>query len=142
MTELPDEIYDRIEQLSEQGNVLLEDQGDWRGAVKAWSAALDLLPAPKTQWEAALWLYASLGDAYRRGGDLQSAKDMLFDAQNCPDGHMNAFALLRLGQTLVDLGDADKGLEQLLRAYLIDGEEVFEEDGAAYLKLLRDRKLI
>jgi len=45
-------------------------------------------------------------------------------------------------QTLVDLGDTERGVEYLLRAYLLDGEDVFERDGRPYLKFLRDRNLI
>jgi hypothetical protein len=58
------------------------------------------------------------------------------------DGHTNPFILLRLGQALVDLGDMERGIEYLLRAYMLDAEGVFEEDGARYLKMLRDRTLI
>ncbi len=142
MTDLPARIYDQVEELSEQGNVLLEDKHDWRGAVAAWTRALDLLPEPRTQWEAAMWLYASTGDALRTGGDLAGARSALLDALNCPDGHANPFVLLRLGETLVDLGEMDPGVEHLLRAYMLAGEDVFEGADAGYLKLLRDRKLI
>jgi len=142
MNKLPDNIYDEVDRLSECGNQLLETQSDWRGAIAVWNAALRLLPEPATQWEAALWLYASIGDAYRQGGELEHAKDMLLSALNCPDGHVNAFALLRLGQTLVDLGETERGAEHLLRAYMLEGHEIFEEDGEAYLKQLRDSKLI
>lgn len=142
MSELPQAIADKIDDLSERGNVLLDDQGDWRGAVAAWREALNLLPSPKTEWEAWTWLNASIGDALRQGGAPEAAKAALFDALNGPDAQTQPFVQFRLGQTLVDLGEADKGVEHLLRAYMLEGEEIFEEDGQAYLKLLRDRKLI
>jgi tetratricopeptide (TPR) repeat protein len=138
---LPAAVADRIDQLSERGNVLLEKR-DWQGATALWQQALALLPEPKSQWEAWTWLNASIGDAFRTGRALVDAKAALFDALNGPDGHTNPFILLRLGQTLVDLGDTERGIEYLLRAYMLDGEEVFEEDGARYLKMLRDRTLI
>ena len=141
MTDLPDAIYDQIERLSEQGNTLLESSGDWQGAARVWDEALALLPEPKTQWEAALWLYASIGDALRTGNDLAGAKNALFNALNCPDGHANPFVLLRLGETLVDLAEIDGGVEHLLRAYMLEGEDVFEDADAKYLKLLRNRRL-
>lgn len=142
MIDLPDSIFEKVEALSEEGNVLLEDDDNWRGAVRVWESALGLLPEPKTQWEAALWLYASLGEAQRTGKDLSAAKDMLYSALNCPDGHMNPLVLLRLGQTLADLGDVKEGVEYLLRAYMLEGEEIFADDGAPYLKLLREKKLV
>lgn len=139
---LSDHISDRIDELSERGNLLLDEGGDWEGAVEVWKQALALLPPPVTDWEAATWLNASIGEAYYAGGQSEDALAYLFDALNCPDGHMNPFILLRVGQILVDQGRTDEGVEQLLRAYMLDGEDVFEEGGERYLQLLRDRKLI
>jgi hypothetical protein len=140
--DLPATLADEIDKFSEQGNVLLDDQHDWRGAVAQWRQGLALLPEPKSQWEAWTWLNASIGDAFRSGNALEDAKAALFDALNGPDGEANPFILVRLGQTLVDLGDTEGGVEYLLRAYMIDGDEVFESDGARYLQMLRDRALI
>jgi len=139
---LPGVLADKLDQLSERGNVLLDDRQDWRGAIEQWREALTLLPEPKRQWEAWTWLNASIGEAFWTGRALEDAKAALFDALNGPDGHINPFILLRLGQTLVDLGDTERGVEYLLRAYMLDGEDVFERDGRPYLKLLRDRNLI
>jgi tetratricopeptide (TPR) repeat protein len=141
--DLPSALADEIDRLSESGNSLLEDRRDWRGAVAKWQQALSLLPAPASQWEAWTWLNASIGEAFRVGDALPDAKAALLDAQNGPDGHTNPFILLRLGQTLVDLDEFDKGVEYLLRAYMIGGKDLFDEDGAtAYWKLLLDRQLV
>jgi tetratricopeptide (TPR) repeat protein len=140
--ELQGTLANKIDDLAERGNVLLDSHRDWRGAIAAWEEALDLLPEPKSQWEAWTWLNASIGDAARSGGDLNQARTALFDAVSGPDGQSNPFVLLRLGQTLVDLGDADRGVDYLLRAYMIDGENVFKSDGTFYLNLLRQRGLI
>jgi tetratricopeptide (TPR) repeat protein len=139
---LPTALADKLDRLSERGNVLLDDQHDWRGAIAQWQQALALLPEPKSQWEAWTWLNASIGDAFRTGNALEDAKAALFDALNGPDGHTNPFILLRLGQTLVDLGETGPGVEFLLRAYMVDDNDVFEKDGARYLQILRDQKLI
>src|ERR1700733_13531212 len=141
--DLPSALADEIDRLSESGNALLEDRHDWRGAVAKWQQALSLLPPPASQWEAWTWLKASTGEAFRVGGALPDAKAALLDAQNGPDGQTNPFILWRLGQTLVDLGEVDKGVEYLLRAYMISGKDLFDEDGATdYWKLLLDRQLV
>jgi tetratricopeptide (TPR) repeat protein len=140
--DLPATLADKIDTLLERGNVLLDDKRDWRGAVDQWRQALSLLPEPRSQWEAWTWLNASIGDASRTGRALEDAKAALFDALSGPDGNTNPFILLRLGQTLVDLGDTERGIEHLLRAYMLEGEEIFESDGARYLQLLRDRNLV
>jgi tetratricopeptide (TPR) repeat protein len=139
---LPDEIYEKITDLSEQGNTLL-DAGDINGAIAAWEEALATVPSPNTEWESALWLHASLGEAHRMAGRFDIAQGHLLDALNCPDGHMNPFVLLRLGETLVDQGQPDPGTEYLLRAYMLEGDEIFEEDDdKPYFQILRDRGLV
>lgn len=140
--DLPAQLADEVEKFSERGNALLDEQNDWRGAVAQWRQALALLPEPKSQWEAWTWLNASIGDANRQGLALEDAKAALLDALGGPEGNENPFILLRLGQTLVDLGDTNCGVEYLLRAYMLDGNEVFASDGAHYLQMLRDRALI
>ena len=120
----------------------LESFGDQSGAIAAWQAALTLLPDPKVEWEAALWLYASIGDTMRAEGRYEDAEDMLFNALNCPDAHANAFVNLRLGQTLVGAGKTDQGVEYLLRAYMLAGKGIFAEDALDALSLLHDRRLI
>ena len=140
--DLPSGIADKIDKFAESGNALLDDHGDWRGAIAEWQRALALLPQPATQWEAWTWLNASIGDACRLGKALPDARAALFDALNGPDGNSNPFILLRLGQTLVDLGESEKGVEYLLRAYMLAGNELFEGDASQYLQLLRDRRLV
>jgi tetratricopeptide (TPR) repeat protein len=141
--ELTPALHNKIEELSEGGNALLEN-GDWQAAVAKWNQALDLVPEPKSDWEAATWLYGSIGDAYFEGHDLDSAKEAFFDALNCPGGTENPFIHYRLGQILVELGESERGINELLQAYMIDGEDIFsgDDDGGGYLQLLRDAKLI
>src|SRR5215469_16976265 len=50
--DLPAALADKLDQLSERGNVLLDERGDWHGAIEQWLEALTLLPEPKAQWEA------------------------------------------------------------------------------------------
>ena len=53
--ELSDELYDRIEELSETGNEAMESE-DYAKAISCFQEALDILPEPKEDWEAYLWL--------------------------------------------------------------------------------------
>jgi len=141
--ELPEDIDDRIEALSEEGNEHSDD-GDHAAAIECWNQALAILPQPWPQWEAATWLYASLGDAHYQLGDYAAAKDDLFNALNCPEGQGNPFIHYMLGKTLVRLNDAG-AVDALLRAYMLDGVDIFdsdEEEGPDCLQLLQDRGLV
>ena len=141
--ELTDDIYEQIEILSEAGNDAC-DNGDYNEALVQWRQALSLLPEPVNQWEAAMWLNASIGDACYLAGDYPGAKDALYDALNGTDGTANPFVHYMLGKTLVRLGDA-KGVDALLKAYMLDGVDIFdadEEEGPDMLQILQDRKLV
>ena len=138
--ELPLEIYDKVDDLSSEGNDFC-DAGQFDDAIAKWSEALDLLPEPKSDWEASTWLWASIGDAEYQRGKLTEARTAFFDALNGPDGQSNAFIHYRLGQCEIKLGNQDNGVEHLLRAYMLDGDRIFsdEKDGAEFLNHLKDR---
>ncbi|AVA25039.1 tetratricopeptide repeat-containing protein (plasmid) [Rhizobium sp. NXC24] len=128
-------------ELSEQGNVLLEG-GDPHGAIKAWRAALELLPEPQTKWEAAMWLYASIGDAQRQANEKAAALQSFQTALACGDGYANPFVLLGFGTCLYDLGRRDESTDPLLRTYMLEGGEIFQDIDPVYLDHLRSKKLI
>lgn len=139
--ELPDDVHERITELSEDGNDRL-DRGDARGAIAAWQKALQLLPEPRRKWDAALWLHASIGDAQRQDGDIAAALDSFQQAAASSDGYANGFVQLGIGTCLYDLGHEEESADHLLRAYMAEGEEIFEESDPKYLDYLRKKKLI
>ncbi|HCJ1229216.1 TPA: tetratricopeptide repeat protein [Pseudomonas aeruginosa] len=141
--ELPDKIYDEVDALSTKGNDLMDDE-HFDAAIEKWTQALDLLPDPKTDWEAYMWLSASIGDAQFQQHRYELARDALLDALNAPGGVENPFVHYRLGQCQVKLGNEALAVESLLKAYMLDGEEIFlaEDDGVVFLKMLQDRKLV
>lgn len=141
--DLPQQLYDQIELLSNDGNDF-EEQGQFAQAITAWTQARDLLPDPKDDWEAYTWLSASIGDAHFQLGELPAAREALFDALNGPDGQENPFIHYRLGQTTIALGNEEGGIAELLKAYMLDGETIFleDDDGPALLQLLKSKKII
>lgn len=141
--ELPDDIYARVVALSDEGNDFF-DADQPTEAMAKWQAALALLPQPRTNWEAATWLYASIGDACLQMNQPQDARDALLDALNCPDGMANPFIHFRLGQATARLSGMDAAVEHFLKAYMLDGEDIFhaDPDGAEPLDALRQRGLI
>ncbi|MET3881084.1 hypothetical protein [Chitinophaga sp. OAE865] len=136
--QLPADIYEQIEALSEAGNNLA-DADDFDGAIARFSEALQLLPPPAQHWEASTWLYASIGDMYYFKGDYQAAANNFFDALNGPDAQANGFVNLRLGESLFELKQMEQSLEYLLRAYMLEGEEIFAEEDARYFDFLKTR---
>jgi tetratricopeptide (TPR) repeat protein len=139
--DLPDDIYQKVTGLSEQGNLLLGADDPAR-AIASWQQALALLPLPQKKWEAAMWLHASLGDAYRVQGDHVNALSHFQSAAGAAEGHLNPFVLISLGATLYDLGRRQEATDPLLRAYMIEGKELFDEFGGPYFEHLNSQGLI
>lgn len=141
--ELPDDLYDRIEELSEDGNEFCEEER-FSEAIQKWSYAIELLPEPKTDWEAYTWLSASIGDAHYQQDAFEPARQALYDALNGPDGPENPFIWYRLGQCEIRLGNEAGGVDKLLKAYMLDGEDIFlsEDGGKEFLEILRAKNLV
>ncbi|WP_321923756.1 hypothetical protein [Burkholderia sp. BCC1998] len=138
MAELDDALYERIGALSEAGDALTE-AADYAGALAKYREAFDLLPAPRTNWEAGTWLMAAIGDTYFHQGDYAAGRDSLAHAMHFPEAVGNPFLHLRLGQCAFELGDLDRAADELMRAYMGGGPELFEDEDDKYLRFLATR---
>lgn len=139
MDELEDELHDRIVTLCAEGDLLTDDE-DFPAALEKYWAAWNLLPQPRTDWEAAPWILAAVGDANFFGGDFEAGREHLTMALCCSDGTGHPFLHLRLGQCQFQLGNLDLAAEQLALAYMGAGKEIFagEEEYFAFLKTRLD----
>lgn len=57
---------------------------------------------------------------------------------NCPDGISNSFILLRQGEIMYELNEKVRAVEFLLRAYMLEGKEIFDGEDNKYLKFLKE----
>lgn len=137
MAVLDDAIHERIQALCAEGDVLAK-KAKYSVALKKYWAAWDLLPEPKTDWETATWLLGAIGDANFLGGDYLAGRDNLSMAMHCPEAIGNPFLHLRLGQCLYELDNLDRAAEELARAYMGAGAEIFE-GSAKYFAFLKTR---
>ncbi|MBX3713099.1 MAG: tetratricopeptide repeat protein [Lysobacter sp.] len=133
---LSNEIHEKVVQLSSEGDRLAE-AGDYFPAVQRYIEALDLLPEPRTDWEACTWLLVAIGDANFRAGHHEQARAALIDAMHCPGAIGNPFIHLRLGQTQFELGNMDCANDELARAYMGAGKEIFSEEDPKYFMHLQ-----
>lgn len=138
MTDLPDNIHAEITRLSEQGNALA-DVGECDAAVRCFEEALELLPSPIEQWSAACWLFTAIGDTLFQSARYSEAIQPLLDAVKCAGGIGNPFVHLRLGQTQLELGHEVLAADELARAYMGAGGEIFEEEPAKYFAFVKSR---
>ncbi len=133
--ELNNEIYSKILELCSNGDKMVE-KGEFDKAIQDYKRALDLVPPPKNTWDTSTWIYTALGDTYFLKSDYKEAIEYFYNAMNCPDGLNNPFILLRLGQSLYNVDEKTKAKEYLLRAYMLEGLEIFQEEDDKYLQLI------
>ncbi len=135
------------EDLTEEQQLLIDDyceqadqevdKGNYAKAIAFFNQALEVLPQPKEDWEAAGWIQASIGDAYFNDSKYAEALAPLLAAQYIyGEEEPNPFVMLRLGSTYFELNDHKNAADFLLRAYKIEGEELFEDD-KKYLNFLK-----
>ena len=136
---VPDETTrQEIARLSRDGNLKLE-AGQFEDAKSRFYEALKLVPEPHSSFEAATWLYVSLGDIHFHLHDFDLAFHSFASAAQCPAGLGNPFIHLRLGQASFELGDLSRAADELARAYQGGGLEILEEDDPKYLAFLESR---
>lgn len=138
MSELNDALYSKIQGLCSKGDEHAGN-GNYAEALNQYWKAFDLVPEPKTSWEATTWILVAIGDANFLGKDFQAGMDNLSSAMHCPGAIGNPFVHLRLGQCQFELGNLDRSLDELTRAYAIEGEEIFEDDDPKYIQFLRSK---
>lgn len=129
-----------LTKLAEEGD-RLQAGGDAEGAVEVWQGAVAQLGPNPEEHEMAMWFFASIGDALVELGRYQEADAALASALRA-GGTDNGFVWLRKGQALVELGQTDAGVEALTSAYMLDGDEMFEDEDPKYLQLLKDRGVV
>ena len=126
MAELDDEVNEGIQKLCAEGDALAKKR-NYPAALKKYWAAWDMLPEPQTEWVAATWILAAIGDANFLGGDYVAGRDNLSMAMHCPDAIGNPFLHLRLGQCQFELGNLDRAADEL--AGVQDAAEIDAGEG-------------
>lgn len=138
MADLKEDIQEQIRVLCVEGDGLAET-GDLDDALEAYWEAMELLPEPKTRWEAATLILTAIADVHHQAGEHAAARENLELALRCPGSKENAFVHLRLGQSLLELGEKDRAAEQLGLAYEAGGSEIFEDEEPQYFAFLMTR---
>ena len=127
--------------LSAEGDAHMEG-GAHESALRCYADAIRLLPEPWEQWNAATWLLGAIADAHFAMGRFEAVQAALDDAMHCPGAIGNPFMHLRLGQACFELGDLERAADELMRAYMGAGEEIFLAEDGRYFSFLKLRAKI
>lgn len=124
--DLPDDVHAEVTRLFQEG-ANYEDLNAPDAAVECHTKALELLPTPRTQWEAATLLYTALADALGALDRWADAYEALQLALQSPGGRGNGYVWLRLGDAHKAEGRDPQALEAYTSAYMLEGDELFED---------------
>jgi len=138
MVEMEATLYEKITALCATGDQLAENR-EYEDAITQYNAAWKLVPEPKSDWDASTWILAAIADACYSSGYNTSAREALEYGMTCPGGVGNPFMHLRLGQILLDQGENDRAADELMRAYMGAGKDIFEAESPTYFEFLKTR---
>ena len=85
-----------------------------------------------------MWLFTSIAECHFVAGDFVAARRNALKAVRCPGGIGNPFVHLRLGQAEFELGSMERAKDELARAYMGGGDEIFEGDDPKYWRFIRE----
>ena len=136
--EIDDAVDEELQELLEEGNDLM-DRSKFPAAIQSFHKVIEMLPGPPHEYDYALHAYAGIGDAHFMMDQFPEMIDPLEQAKKCPGGLGNPFIHLRLGQGYLELNHHDQAADELMRAYMAAGAEIFEDDDPRYLDFLKTR---
>lgn len=138
---LDDDTDEAIQDLLDEAEGYFENS-NFDGAIKSFEGVLKLLPDPPFEYDYATSAYAGIGDAYFSKQDYRQTLAAFEAAKKCDGGVGNPFVHLRLGQAYFLTGNEEKAADELMRAYMASGEEVFEDEDPKFLAFLRTKAKI
>jgi len=139
--ELADELHQKIKVHCAQGDSLAEAR-KFEDAIAEYHKAWRLIPDPKNDWEAATWVLAAIADSAYLGGYATTAREAIEYGMTCPGAIGNPFMHLRFGQILFDNNEKDRAADELMRAYMGGGLEIFALADSKYLSFLKSRAIL
>ncbi|WP_070221504.1 MULTISPECIES: hypothetical protein [unclassified Janthinobacterium] len=136
--EIDEKTHKTIQELCALGDKFANSR-EFESAIAEYNKAWDLIPDPKNEWNAATWVLAAIADSAYLAGYKTSAREALEYAMTCPRAIGNPFLHMRYGQVLFDAGELDAAAEELMRAYMGAGKDIFSAEDSKYLVFLGSR---
>lgn len=136
--QLDPQIYMNVKIFCSQGDELLEKQL-YKESISEYNKAWKLIPPPKNHWNASTWILTAIGDACYLGGFREKGISAFEYVMTCPNAIGNPFIHLRYGQLLYDSGDYEHAANELIRAFMAEGEDIFLGEDNKYLDFLKTK---
>jgi tetratricopeptide (TPR) repeat protein len=134
--EIDDDTYSKICKLCQEGDEYVTKE-KFNLAVQKYEEAFDLVPDPYERYHASTWILTAIGDSYFLMGNYERARDAIGNVMYCPEAIGNPFIHLRFGQVQLELGNLIRAQDELARAYMIEGEKIFQDEDPKYLAYVK-----
>jgi tetratricopeptide (TPR) repeat protein len=138
MEDMDRKTRNAIAALLDAGDYLAANE-NYDEAIAKYGEAWRLLPEPQTDFPIAATVLAGIGDACFLSEDFDGAYDAFAFSMHCPDAIGNPFLHLRLGQILFERHELDRAADELIRAFMGAGDEIFESEDPKYRQFLATR---
>ena len=136
---LSSDQFSFIESACSKGDSFLAE-GDREATInafKSYASALSQLPEPTNSWHASGWILSRMGECYFRLGSFKQAKELYGDLMWHPGAIGNPWIHLRHGQVNFELEEMDQAGNELMRAYMGGGKEIFALENSKYYTYLK-----
>lgn len=129
-------IQEQIDSFCQQGDEHL-NAGAFKKALKAYESALELIPTPRENYSQSTWIFTAIGEVHYFCERYLKALQSFHCALQCPDGLGNPLIHFRLGQVHYDIYELEKAADELTRAYMGAGREIFDDEDPKYYTFLK-----
>jgi hypothetical protein len=137
LAELSRRLHQQIDALCAKGDDFANND-HFSQALAEYAKAWELLPEPKQECDAALWILAAIGDAHFRSGNWEGCRTALMEAAKSCDGAIeNPFMRLRLGQSLFEVGNLGEAANWMGMAFVMEGKKLFVNEDPKYLDFIK-----
>ncbi|GGJ20150.1 tetratricopeptide repeat protein [Deinococcus roseus] len=134
--DLPEALKIRVDEQIDQA-IALEEAREFEAATRIYEEALLLIPEPKYAYWETMRIYVGFGEIHFAQQQFEKASPFYWECMKMPEGFLNSFVLLRVGETAFELQDNLTAAEYLTRAMMLDGSEIFEEEDPKYFAFLK-----
>ena len=135
MEELSEKLYEAITNLLDEGDELVE-RGKYKEAIAYYEEAMNRLPEPKEDWTLFDTIAICIGDSYYEMGEYIVADRFYTMSLTRGSGIENPYVWYVKGRNLIKLGNKEEGGDALMRAYMLDGTDVFDTDDGEFLSYI------
>lgn len=135
MEELSEKLYEAITNLLDEGDELVE-RGKYKEAIAYYEEAMNRLPEPKEDRALFDTIAICIGDSYYEMGEYIVADRFYSMSLTRGSGIENPYVWYVKGRNLIKLGNKEEAIDALMRAYMLDGTDVFDTDDGEFLSYI------